>query len=231
MKPNSPKAQQIQSSGAPCNLSWGSWITVRTPAPGDKPHLLCRRLSLVQRLCFKPPAGSVPVQPSPTGLPFQPPLPFGERTRDCSPGHAGKEGPQLARTGVLGSAGQRWSQGSLQAAPCLPADPHLLTALLTVTAPSRSTTPGSFSGASVTPPPPQFHCTPHHTAPVERPCLTAGITDSGPLPVPLNPPVLQVLGTRVCASSSARPPPPPPPAWGSFPVSFKLLHHNFPSKE
>ena len=24
--------------------------------------------------------------------------PFGERTRDCSPGHAGKEGPQLART-------------------------------------------------------------------------------------------------------------------------------------
>ena len=98
---------------------------------------------------------------------------------------------------VLGSAGQRWSQGSLQAAPCLPADPHLLTALLTVTAPSRSTTPGSFSGASVTHPPPQFHCTPHHTAPVERPCPTAGITDSGPLPVPLNPPVLQVLGTRV----------------------------------
>ena len=29
----------------------------------------------------------------------QPPLPFGERSRDCSPGHAGKEGPQLARTG------------------------------------------------------------------------------------------------------------------------------------
>ena len=28
----------------------------------------------------------------------QPPLPFGERTRDCSPGHAGKEGPQLAPT-------------------------------------------------------------------------------------------------------------------------------------
>ena len=30
----------------------------------------------------------------------QPPLPFGERTRDCSPGHAGKEGPELARTGA-----------------------------------------------------------------------------------------------------------------------------------
>ena len=29
----------------------------------------------------------------------QPPLPFGERTRDCSPGHAGKEGPHLAMSG------------------------------------------------------------------------------------------------------------------------------------
>ena len=34
----------------------------------------------------------------------QPPLPFGERTRDCSPDHAGKEGPQLARTGELEEA-------------------------------------------------------------------------------------------------------------------------------
>ena len=31
----------------------------------------------------------------------QPPLSFGERTRDSSPGHAGKEGPQLARTGAF----------------------------------------------------------------------------------------------------------------------------------
>ena len=38
-------------------------------------------------------------QPSLKGV--QPPLPFGERTRDCSPGHAGKEGPQLTRTGVV----------------------------------------------------------------------------------------------------------------------------------
>ena len=30
----------------------------------------------------------------------QPPLPFGERTRDCSPGHAGKEGPHFAMTGA-----------------------------------------------------------------------------------------------------------------------------------
>ena len=30
----------------------------------------------------------------------KPPLVFGGRTRDCSPGHAGKEGPQLARTGA-----------------------------------------------------------------------------------------------------------------------------------
>ena len=33
--------------------------------------------------------------PSSPRLPFYP-LPFGERTRDFSPGHAGKEGPQLA---------------------------------------------------------------------------------------------------------------------------------------
>ena len=31
----------------------------------------------------------------------KPPLPFGERTRDCSPGQAGKEGPHLAMTGGL----------------------------------------------------------------------------------------------------------------------------------
>ena len=31
----------------------------------------------------------------------EPPLPFGERTRDCSPGQAGKEGPHLAMTGGL----------------------------------------------------------------------------------------------------------------------------------
>ena len=30
----------------------------------------------------------------------QPPLPFGERTQDCSPGHAGKEDPHLAMTGA-----------------------------------------------------------------------------------------------------------------------------------
>ena len=38
----------------------------------------------------------------------QPPLPFGERTRDCSPGHAGKEGPQLARTGAYGGGPVHW---------------------------------------------------------------------------------------------------------------------------
>ena len=30
----------------------------------------------------------------------KPPMEFGDRTQDCSPGHAGKEGPQLARTGA-----------------------------------------------------------------------------------------------------------------------------------
>ena len=33
----------------------------------------------------------------------KPPLEFGERTRDCTPGHAGKEGPHLTKTG-----GSRW---------------------------------------------------------------------------------------------------------------------------
>ena len=30
----------------------------------------------------------------------KPPVEFGERTRDCSLGHAGKEGPHLAMTGA-----------------------------------------------------------------------------------------------------------------------------------
>ena len=30
----------------------------------------------------------------------KPPVEFGERIRDCSPGHAGKEGPHLAMTGA-----------------------------------------------------------------------------------------------------------------------------------
>ena len=59
----------------------------------------------------------------------QPPLPFGERTRDCSPGHAGKEGPQLARTGEsqgflelrrpwgFSPEARRGSQGASRAAP------------------------------------------------------------------------------------------------------------------
>ena len=32
----------------------------------------------------------------------KPPVEFGERSRDCAPGHAGKEGPHLTMTGVLG---------------------------------------------------------------------------------------------------------------------------------
>ena len=55
----------------------------------------------------------------------KPPVEFGERTRDCSLGHAGKEGPHLAMTGascwfsraaapVWGfSRGRRGSSGSL----------------------------------------------------------------------------------------------------------------------
>ena len=51
----------------------------------------------------------------------QPPLPFGERTRDCSPGHAGKEGPQLAlelrRPWGFSHEARRGSQGASRAAP------------------------------------------------------------------------------------------------------------------
>ena len=36
------------------------------------------------------------------------PLPFGERTRDCSPGHAGKEGPLLARMRCLRGFYKLW---------------------------------------------------------------------------------------------------------------------------
>ena len=37
----------------------------------------------------------------------KPPVEFGQRTRDCSLGHAGKEGPHLAMTGA-----SRGSQGA-----------------------------------------------------------------------------------------------------------------------
>ena len=33
---------------------------------------------------------------------IKPPLEFGERTRDCTPGHTGKEGPHLTMMGDLG---------------------------------------------------------------------------------------------------------------------------------
>ena len=39
----------------------------------------------------------------------KPPVEFGERTRDCSLGHAGKEGPHLAMTG----ASRGFSQGAV----------------------------------------------------------------------------------------------------------------------
>ena len=59
----------------------------------------------------------------------KPPLQFGERTRHCSPGQAGKEGPHLARTGAsqvfprgaapvgVFSRGRPGSQGASRAAP------------------------------------------------------------------------------------------------------------------
>ena len=59
----------------------------------------------------------------------KPPLQFGERTRDCCPGQAGKEGPHLAMTGAFQgfpraaapvgvfSRGTRGSQGAYRVAP------------------------------------------------------------------------------------------------------------------
>ena len=41
----------------------------------------------------------------------KPPVEFGERTRDCSLGHAGKEGPHLEMTG----ASRGFSQGAVPA--------------------------------------------------------------------------------------------------------------------
>ena len=42
----------------------------------------------------------------------KPPVEFGERTRDCCPGHAGKEGPHLTMTGAFRgfslAAAQEW---------------------------------------------------------------------------------------------------------------------------
>ena len=48
----------------------------------------------------------------------QPPLPFGERTRDCSPGHAGKEGPY-----------ESWLWGAITPCICLSVSPVLGAAL------------------------------------------------------------------------------------------------------
>ena len=36
----------------------------------------------------------------------KPPVEFGKRIRDSSPGHAGKEGPHLAMTGAYGGFSQ-----------------------------------------------------------------------------------------------------------------------------
>ena len=60
-------------------------------------HILLRTLAWRAAQMEGPPAGGwggwVGEKPEPT-------IPFGERTRDCSPGHAGRECPQLARTGA-----------------------------------------------------------------------------------------------------------------------------------
>ena len=64
--------------------------------PGDRPPLEGKQRTplssrVATRISWSPLSGLKGVKP---------PLQFGERTRDCSPGHAGKEGPHLARTGA-----------------------------------------------------------------------------------------------------------------------------------
>ena len=54
----------------------------------------------------------------------QPPLPFGDRTRDCSPGHTGTEGPQLASNWA--HAGRRGARGGLSGGVSWPAATLLL---------------------------------------------------------------------------------------------------------
>ena len=69
----------------------GKYYEVKEDEPNTKYSRVALASRVATRVSWSPLSGHKGVQP---------PLPFGERTRDCSPGHAGKEGPQLARTGA-----------------------------------------------------------------------------------------------------------------------------------
>ena len=73
------------TSGLHCRLPRG----VRPRLEGKRRTPLPSRV--MTRISWSPLSGLKGVKP---------PLQFGERTRDCSPGHAGNEGPHLARTGA-----------------------------------------------------------------------------------------------------------------------------------
>ena len=62
---------------------------VRRPLEGKQRTSLSSRVATV--ISWSPLSGLKGVKP---------PLEFGERTQDCSPGHTAKEGPHLVRTGV-----------------------------------------------------------------------------------------------------------------------------------
>ena len=79
------------------------WSELPFPSPGDFPDPGIKPASsvspaLASRFFTTEPLGKPPV--SFLNIAYLPPLQFGERTRDCSPGQAGKEGPHLARTGA-----------------------------------------------------------------------------------------------------------------------------------
>ena len=111
-KPRTPLSSRVATRVSWCPLSGLKGVQpplqfgerTRDCSPGhagkEGPHLVMTGVSggisgaasrVATRISWSPLSGFKGVQP---------PLQFGERTRDCSPGQAGKEGPQLARTGA-----------------------------------------------------------------------------------------------------------------------------------
>ena len=83
--PNVPLHGQQGSRGCPRGITQG----VRPHLEGKQWTPLSSRIAT--DISWSPLSGLKRVKP---------PVEFGERTRDCSPGDAGKEGPPLAMTGA-----------------------------------------------------------------------------------------------------------------------------------
>ena len=83
----SPPGSSVHGILQARTLEWVAPRGVRPRLEGKPRTLLSSRVAT--RVSWSPLSGLKGVQP---------PLPFGERTWDCSPGHAGKDGPHLAMT-------------------------------------------------------------------------------------------------------------------------------------